>query len=214
MIRGVQLTRPAEPEQRRSKAVRHTETRARLLTATRACLRRGGLASASSRNITDEAGVNLAAITYHFGSKDELVARTLFDELERRLEPALRLLDDDGDPLMVMARGLEQLMSDFESAKADAPLYLEALVLASRPGPFANQARKLVRSVRRLLARRITQLVDTGFAPPWTDPDAMAGLLVAVANGVALQATVDPRGPTPRAMAGQFTGLLATAGRD
>jgi AcrR family transcriptional regulator len=198
--------------QRRSKAVRHTDTRARLLEATRRCLRRGGIAEASSREITTEAGANLAAITYHFGSKDELVATALFGELQARLQPALELLADGGDPLTVMASGLERLVSDFESARADAPLYLEALTLASRPGPFADEARRLVRSVRRLLRDQVARLVDAGFAPPWTDPDAMAGLIVAVANGVAMQTSVDPRGPSARSIAGQFAGLLAAAG--
>jgi len=39
----------------------------------------------------------------------------------------------------------------------------------------------------------------------------MAALLVAVANGVVLQATVDPEGPTVDAMAAQFAGLLLSA---
>src|SRR5262245_50733721 len=103
----------AEPAQRRSKAARHTETRDRLLRATRTCLRRGGLANVSSRDITAEAGVNLAAITYHFGSKDELLAATLFGELRARLDPALDLLAEEGEPLRVMATGLDRLMSDF-----------------------------------------------------------------------------------------------------
>jgi AcrR family transcriptional regulator len=198
---------------RRSKSARHTDTRSRLLDATRSCVRRGGLAAATSRDITAEAGVNLAAITYHFGSKDELVAAALFDELQARLAPALELLSHDGDPLAVMASGLEQLLSDFEGSRQDAPLYLEALVLASRPGPFANQARRLLRSVRRLLAERIEQLVATGFVPGWTDPDAMAALIVALANGIALQASVDPRGPGPRVVADQFARLLTAAGQ-
>ena len=60
--------------QRRSKSRRDTGTEQRLVEATRGCLRSRGLADTSSRAITDLAGANLAAITYHFGSKEQLVA--------------------------------------------------------------------------------------------------------------------------------------------
>ena len=52
-----------------------------LLAATRTCVGRKGLATTTSRDITAEAGANLAAITYHFGSKDRLVADALLEEL-------------------------------------------------------------------------------------------------------------------------------------
>src|SRR5687768_16619211 len=90
---------------RRSKGTRQTDTRDRLLEAARRCVRKGGLAAATSRDITTEAGANLAAITYHFGSKDELLATALFDELHGRLGPALELLSSGGDPLVVMLTG-------------------------------------------------------------------------------------------------------------
>ena len=47
-----------------------------------------------------------------------------------------------------------------------------------------------------------------GLLPDWIDPAPMAALLVAVANGVVLQATVDPDGIPVDAMAAQFAGLL------
>ena len=57
----------------------------------------------------------------------------------------------------------------------------------------------------RLLLRR------RGDVPPWVDPDAMSALLVAVANGLVLQVTVDPDGPGLPDMAGQFGALLLAA---
>ncbi|HEX6596482.1 MAG TPA: TetR family transcriptional regulator, partial [Acidimicrobiales bacterium] len=76
-----------------------TDTRQRLLDGAATCIRERGVASASSRAITVTAGVNLAAITYHFGSKDDLVAESLLTTIRTALEPALAVLGrDDLDP--------------------------------------------------------------------------------------------------------------------
>jgi AcrR family transcriptional regulator len=198
--------------QRRSKNHRDTGTRDDLLAAARACVRDRGLAGATSRDIAELAGANLAAITYHFGSKDDLVADALFDELQRRIEPALRTLQGDGDAATVMVTAIARLATDFESSRRDAPLYLEALVAATRSGPYARSARTLLRKVRTRLRGRIADLQEQGLVPGWVDPDAMAALIVAVGNGVALQVSIDPTGPTHQAIAGQFSALLLSVG--
>jgi hypothetical protein len=58
------------------------------------------------------------------------------------------------------------------------------------------------------LAVQLTDMGTAGVLPDWIDPAPMAALLVAVANGVVLQATVDPDGIPVDAMAAQFAGLL------
>ncbi|MGE0434424.1 MAG: TetR/AcrR family transcriptional regulator [Planctomycetota bacterium] len=58
-------------------------TRDHILDAAEALLARHGYAAASLRQVTTAAGVNLAAVHYHFGSKEGLL-RALF---ERRLGP-------------------------------------------------------------------------------------------------------------------------------
>ncbi len=76
-----------------------TDTRQRLLDGAATCIRDRGVSSTSSRAITATAGVNLAAITHHFGSKDELVAESLLATIRAALEPALAVLGrDDIEP--------------------------------------------------------------------------------------------------------------------
>ena len=198
----------APSERRTSSPSSAGDTRARLLDAARRCVRDQGLPGATSREITSLAGANLAAITYHFGSKDELVAEALFDELRSRLDPALEQLASAEEPAAGMLATVQRLLAEFEQSRRDVPVYLEALVLACHGGPFAGPARKLVRSVQRLLRERVADLAAQGVVPTWVDPDAMASLIVAVANGVALQSALDPRGAPPSAMAAQFATLL------
>lgn len=59
------------------------ETKTRILDVAEELLAEQGLERVSIRQITDVARVNLAAVNYHFGSKDELIAAVF----ERRIAP-------------------------------------------------------------------------------------------------------------------------------
>ena len=84
----------------------HFSTKERILGAAETLFARHGFAGASLRQVTAAANVNLAAVNYHFGSKDNLIeevfrrrldelnARRL-DALERRAgRPTRRTLED------------------------------------------------------------------------------------------------------------------------
>src|SRR5688572_13920940 len=58
-------------------------TKEALLDAAETLLAQHGVAGASARDITKEAGANLGAINYHFGSKDNLV----MEVFARRMRP-------------------------------------------------------------------------------------------------------------------------------
>lgn len=60
-----------------------SDTKRRLLDAAEQLFARHGYHCTSLRKVTNEAGVNLAAVSYHFGSKEALV-EAIF---ERRLQP-------------------------------------------------------------------------------------------------------------------------------
>ena len=57
------------------------ETPRNLITATESLLVEKGHAGVTLRDITDLAGANVAAVAYHFGSKDDLVAKVYADAL-------------------------------------------------------------------------------------------------------------------------------------
>lgn len=190
-----------------------SDTRQRLLDATRRCVAEKGLAATTSRDITSAAEANLAAITYHFGSKDELVAAALLDGLAQWLAPALEVLSGGGDPVNRTMAAVTVLTSTFERHRQDAPVYLEALIQAPRMEPLHEGLLALWSDLRRLLADQMAQMQSSGQLGAWVDPHAMAGLLVAVADGVVLHVTLDPDGPGLDAIAGQFAGLLVAASR-
>lgn len=177
-------------------------------------MRDRGLAGATSREITAAAGANLAAITYHFGSKDDLLAEALFAELDRRLAPALESLDSFSDPSSAPAAMLAvvgRLLAEFERSRADAPVYLEALLHAVHDPAYRDRALALSTAVRDRLEAVVAALRYDGVVPVWVDARAMAALVLATANGIVLQTLLDPDGPDQAAMTTQFAGLLVAA---
>lgn len=89
-----------------------SETKDKILDAAERLFSEQGYAETSLRHIIADAGVNLAAIHYHFGSKEDL----LVDLVRRRMEPvnALRL----------------QALERFEAEAAGAPVALEKIIEA------------------------------------------------------------------------------------
>ena len=72
-------------------------TRQRLIDAARQLLADHGEADVSLRAITEAAGANVAAVSYHFGSKETLVRAAIEQSIERLVQDqvdALRALDD------------------------------------------------------------------------------------------------------------------------
>lgn len=183
--------------------------RARLLDATCRLIATEGIGAATSRRITDVAGENLASITYYFGSKHALVAEALVVEVERLVEPAMGALEADGDPVQRLVGAVTDLLSTFAEERDRAPTYLAALVEATRG---SGGAAEVIGRLRTRLSAVVGQLVTDGAVPRWVDPDAMAGLIIATANGIALQTCVDPDGPSAEAQAAQLASLFVAAG--
>jgi AcrR family transcriptional regulator len=74
------------PSRSPAQAEAHVLTRAALLDAAERLFSRNGVEGTSVRGITTEAGANLAAINYHFGTKERLAVEVF----ARRLEPVNR----------------------------------------------------------------------------------------------------------------------------
>src|SRR3546814_17821279 len=74
--------------------LRSSSTREAILDTAETLFAQQGHDGTSMRQITSEAGVNLAAVNYHFGSKEALVQAVLKRRLAILNQERLRLLDD------------------------------------------------------------------------------------------------------------------------
>jgi AcrR family transcriptional regulator len=199
------------PRAAASAGARSGDTRIRLIEATQRVLVERGRQGASSRAIAAESGVNLAGITYHFGSKDELVAQALLAAARGWIEPALAALKADADPPIRMILAIQALQESLSRARDLLRVYLEALVHAPRSDSLRRGIDELVGELRAYLAEEIRALQTNGFLPAWIDPDPMAMLIVATGDGLALHSALHPESVQPQAVASQAIQLLLAA---
>lgn len=115
------------------KAAQRAERRTAILEATARILGRDGLTAVTHRAVAREAGVPLAATTYYFSSKEELVteALSLFvdEEIARIGARAAELGDRLASPSEAAAAMAEVLLPDADAARgllAKYEVYLEA----------------------------------------------------------------------------------------
>lgn len=114
------------------------ETRERILDVAERLFAASGFVSTSLRDITNEAGVNLAAVNYHFGSKEALLVAIL----ERRIRPV-------NDQRLA-------LLDDLESRTANGGPTLEQIVAAFVCPPF--QSAVIAGTHRREILKLVGQL--------------------------------------------------------
>ncbi len=191
---------------------RQDPTRTRLLEATLDVLAAQGAARATSRQIAATAGVNLQAITYHFGSKDELVAQALVHAVRTWIEPARAALSGVADdPLGHLFGAVVALQEALEQARDHFPAYVEALAAATRSDSVRTEILALLAELRGALAVSIGELRDAGYVARWVEPEPMAALIIAAGDGFVLHSTLDPDSYAPERTLHQVVQLLLAA---
>jgi DNA-binding transcriptional regulator YbjK len=172
------------PEGGSRRAAQRAERRGAILEATIRIVTSEGLGAVTHRAVAKEAGVPLAATTYYFRSKDELIGEALdilvADEINRLTARARELGDEIRSPRAAAAAVAEVLFPDTDAAGsqlAKLELYLEA---ARRPGLHETAAH---------WQRAFTELARGSLALAGVaDPDRMAPFFLAAADGILLHA--------------------------
>jgi AcrR family transcriptional regulator len=148
------------------------DTKQKILDAAEHLVAEQGYAATSLRQIIAEAGVNLASVHYHFGSKEELldglVMRKVGPVNERRL--ALldqRLAEADGAPLPV-ATILDAFLSPMGEVAASNPQFVRVMGRVIAEGLLPQVLEKNFQSVQArfttALRQSLPDLPDQEFA--------------------------------------------------
>ena len=168
---------------------RRNEVRSRVLQAAGKVFAERGFAAASLDQVAAAAGFTKGAVYSNFGSKDELFLALMTDEVARRVdvvERALRDTTDLPDALAAVGTELSRREATWQL------LYLEFWQRAVRD----PDVRRAFVASRRDLRTRIADVVARFLAEhpvrtSW-DADSLTVVLIALSNGLALEALPDP----------------------
>jgi AcrR family transcriptional regulator len=161
--------------------------RAHLIEGTLRCLERLPPERVTARAIARESGANLASISYHFGSKDDLVTEAVIEGLDRWLEEVARGLRDlaTGAPAARFRRATEVIEATRQVHSALARNFVGALAKAQHD----PRIRQMVAAGFHRTRPNVASLLGLGDDQQGQDA---AGLVLAMFYGLLFQVLLDP----------------------
>lgn len=179
------------------------EVRERILRAARSVFADQGFAGATIDAVAEAAGFTKGAVYSNFGSKDDLFFALLDEQVDHRCEMIADLVDAAAEPPTLRALG-EILTDGMIDGRDWQLLFVEYWLRAMRNPQVLHRFLEHRRAVRASIEEAVARL-DVGSV----DPGYAAVLVLALNNGLAIEAFVDP-GSVPREMLGGI--LEAVAG--
>ncbi|MEZ5246062.1 MAG: TetR/AcrR family transcriptional regulator [Acidimicrobiales bacterium] len=187
------------------------QVRQRLLEATQRLLSKAGVEPLTSRSIADAAGANLAAITYYFGSKQQLVDEAMLAMAGTILQPVLAELESDSDAITKLLRSIQLLNQVLSDNRTAAGAYLQTVTSAATGAMIRAPLVALLHNIEQVLAREISRQQANTSLPAWIEPEAMAQLIMTTAHGTLIAASLEPDRVDHTRIASQFAQLLLNA---
>jgi AcrR family transcriptional regulator len=161
--------------------------RSNLIEGTLRCLERLPPERITARAIAEESGANLASITYHFGSKDNLVTAAAIEGLDRWLEEIDRGLGElpSRAPAARFRQAAEAVEASRERHTGLARNYLAALA----KGQHEPRIRELLAGGFHGARPNVASVLELGDDQAGYDA---AGLVLALFHGLLIQVLLDP----------------------
>ena len=179
------------------KIVDHEERRSELAAAVWRLASREGVEAITVRRVAAEAGWSTGALVHYFGDKEELIRfafKLTADRVARRFDAAAARLSD---PLELARTMLVEALPLDRERRTEVRLWFAFLGLAlTRPTLGAAQ-RDAYRAWRRRLAAALLDAQERGDLAPDIDCEREATALIALADGLAVQASFEPRALPP-----------------
>lgn len=175
------------------KIVDHEARRAELAAAVWRLASREGLDAVTIRRVAAEAGWSTGALAHYFDDKEELLLfafETVADRVGRRI---VKAAERARGPLeLVRTQLVEGLPIDTER-RAEVRVWFAFLGLAETRPRLAKAGRDAYRLWRERVAKTLAAAQRHGLLDDSTDVEREAAALIALVDGIAIQATFDPR---------------------
>jgi len=163
-----------------------------IVEAMRASVAARGISGSTFDHVAREAGVSRGLLHYYFGTKERLlveVVRRECDVSREQLERALSSAASAEDVLAALVQSFEEFSGEGPSGPVT---FFEILTLAQRNEEIAAELVELGRQLRLHLAGLLRAKDEAGVLSLKADPDATAGLLLALADGLTVRMLSEP----------------------
>jgi AcrR family transcriptional regulator len=168
------------------------EKATRIVEAMRASVAERGAAGSTFDHVARDAGVSRGLLHYYFGSKERLLVEVVRRDTEIRLQAldaALATVRTADDFIEIMVRSLEDVV---RYDPGYFTLVFELFTLGRRNPEIATEMAELMRRSRDLVAERLAAKQAEGVLDLAESPDAVATILMSMADGFALWKLGDP----------------------
>jgi AcrR family transcriptional regulator len=190
-------------------------TKRALLEAAKRLIGERGYAGTSVRELAAAAGTNLAAVSYHFGSRENLLNEAVLESFLEWTESVaqedrqLTSRDPNAGPLEHMAAGARPMIEAFPERLPLFVMFLEALLQAQRSPELKRRLAVHYAEQRR----RLGGMVEAGTPDPERTArrlEVVTSYLIATTDGLLLQSLLDPEAvPSGDELAAFYEGLAA-----
>ncbi|MBB4960161.1 TetR/AcrR family transcriptional regulator [Micromonospora polyrhachis] len=182
-----------------------------LLAGAKQCLREKGYDRTSVRDIASAAGVSMAAIGYHYGSREALLNQALFDILDEHGDAMGRVLVPEGGDQEEAAQHFERMWNGLIDQFREQPsLWLASVELfmqAQRQPELRAQLAEGTRQGRRGMAAILESVPEGDVSEE--SARTLGRVQVALMSGMMIQCLSDPDNPPTAAEV--LAGLRALA---
>ncbi|MFC5596939.1 TetR/AcrR family transcriptional regulator [Deinococcus cellulosilyticus] len=163
--------------------------RDRLIAAAKQCLAEKGYANTTARDLVAASGTNLASIGYHFGSKEQLLNTALMKNYEEWLTPLLQRPHPETSNSTFIASGIRNYLDVFEREGSASYACYEAIGQSRHSTEIHTDLQGVYRAIRDKITAELQH--STTLNP--NQSRSVASLLMALADGLALQRLLDPQ---------------------
>jgi len=164
----------------------------RIVEAMRRSVARRGTAGSTFDHVAREAGVSRGLLHYYFGTKEQLLVEAVRRECEVRmelLEQRIAGARTAEDFIGLMAQNLQETVREDPDF---VTLMFELFTLSRRNEDIAVEYAELLRRTRGQVADMLALAQREGVVRLHAQPDAVAEILFALADGFALRMLTEP----------------------
>lgn len=161
-----------------------------LLEAAITCLNERGYGKTTSRDIAAAAGISsLAAVVYHYGSKEALLREAIAEIVRRWIDHLQQLMESTAGGIDGMRAAVDEYYDTLEANGPALSGFVEALALATHSDDVRSQLAEHYRGFRERLADIFEEM-----APGQSRARlrTAASLLMALVDGILVQWLLDP----------------------